>query len=171
MKIGILDTKEYNPYYGMYINKVGDRSLLDGLRDTAVETKAFLEAIPSDKHDFAYAEGKWTIKELLLHLVDAERIFTYRALRFARKDKTPVPGFEQDDYVTPSKAGSRSMASLIAEFEAVRKATILLFESFDDEMLESIGEASGSDMSVRAIGFVTIGHAQHHIDVIKERYL
>jgi len=121
--------------------------------------------------EYRYADGKWTIKEIIQHLMDAERIFTYRALRIARKDQTPLPGFEQDDYVLPSQANKRSMEDLLNEFKAIKMATVSLYDSFSEEMLMELGTASNNPISVRAIGFIIMGHEIHHCDVIKDRYL
>jgi uncharacterized damage-inducible protein DinB len=165
-----LNPGEYNPYYGTYIKKTSGLSL-DSLKSSGEKTISFLKSIPSDKLEFRYAEGKWTIKEIIQHLMDAERIFTYRALRIARKDQTPLPGFEQDDYVLPSQANTRSIEDLVNEFTAIKAATVSLFDSFSDEMLKALGKASNSPVSVRAIGFIIMGHEIHHCEVIKERYL
>ena len=130
-----------------------------------------INSIPEGKFGFAYAEGKWTLAELLMHIIDAERVFQYRALRFARNDKTPLAGFDQDDYIPECNAGGRSKKDLLEEYAAVRESTIKLFQSFDDEMLKRVGNASGSDMSARAMGFIICGHQAHHLKIIKERYL
>ena len=138
------------------------------------EKKRFVELInevPENKLSFAYAEGKWTLAELLMHIIDAERVFQYRALRFARNDKTPMAGFDQNDYVPECNAKGRSKKDLLEEYAAVRESTILLFQSFDEEALKRVGNASGSDMSTRAMGFIICGHQAHHLNIIKERYL
>lgn len=127
--------------------------------------------MPIEKQNYRYAEGKWTPKDILLHLVDAERIFAYRALRIARNDKTALPGFEENDYVIEAKAEERSMSSLLEEYSEVRKATISLFLNFGEEVLKRLGEASNCSVSVRAIGYIILGHEKHHVDVIFERYL
>lgn len=165
-----LNPKEFNAYYSTYINKTDGLLLREGLKSSGEKTIAFLKTIPLDKLEYRYAEGKWTIKEIIQHLMDAERIFAYRALRIARKDKTPLPGFEQDDYVIPSQANKRSIEDLLNEFKAIKLATVTLFDSFSDEMLLSLGTASNSPISVRAIGFIIMGHEIHHCNVIKERY-
>ena len=121
--------------------------------------------------NYKYAKDKWSIKELLLHIIDTERVFAYRALRFAREDKTDLPGFEQDDYVITSDANTRSKASLLNEYNFQRASTIALFSSFNDSMLMKIGMAGGNPMSVRAIGFITSGHEVHHCNILRERYL
>ena len=166
-----LGSGEYNAYYGTYIDKTGELTLKGDLRDLGKKTILFLEHISKDKLEFRYADGKWTIKEIIQHLMDAERIFAYRALRIARQDKTPLPGFEQDDYVGPSQANNRSLEELINEFKAIKIATATLFDSFSEEMLLALGTASNNPISVRAIGFIIMGHEIHHCQVIKERYL
>jgi uncharacterized damage-inducible protein DinB len=167
----ILKFNEFNPYYGTYIDKTQELTLKEGLKSNGESIIGFLQKIPKEKLEYRYAEGKWTIKEIIQHLIDTERIFTYRALRIARKDTTPLSGFEQDDYVLPSEANKRSIESLITEFNAVKAATVALYNSFTETMLISKGTASNSLVSVRAIGFIIMGHDIHHCEVIKERYL
>ncbi len=165
-----LHPEEYNPYYLTYLKKTEGLSL-DSLVENFDKVLQFLQDIPQDKQEYRYAEGKWTIKEVVLHLIDTERIFSYRALRIARQDQTPMPGFDQDQYVAPSKANHRTFQSLLKEYIAVKTATITLFESFDQEMLTQIGTASNHPISVRAMGFIIMGHENHHCEIIKERYL
>lgn len=171
MTYEVLKVGEFNPYYGTYINKTKGLSLREDLLKSGEQTISFLKSIPKEKLEFRYAEGKWTIKEIVQHLMDAERVFTYRALRIAREDQTPLPGFEQDDYILPSKANSRSIDEIINEYQAIRLASVALFDSFSDTMLKALGTASKSPVSVRAIGFIIMGHEIHHCEVIKERYL
>lgn len=166
-----LTVGEYNPYYQTYIDKANDLAIPEGLSANSKDVIAFFESIPKDKLEYRYAEGKWTIKELLHHIIDTERIFAYRALRVARKDKTPLPGFEENEYVQPAKSNDRSIESLLNEYKAVRQATLALFETFTNEMLIEIGTASNSPISARAIGFIITGHENHHCEVVKERYL
>ena len=127
--------------------------------------------MPPDKLTYRYAENKWTIKEILVHIMDDERIYAYRALRIARNDKTPLPGFEQDDYVPFSKANQRSLASILREYKTVRQATVSLFTSFNMEDLLRIGTANDHPVSVRALAWHIAGHELHHLNIIKERYL
>jgi len=162
---------EYHPYYGSYISKAVYPDIVEGLQHSKIEFINFVTAIAENKLTHAYAKEKWTIAEVLMHLIDAERIFAYRALRFARKDKTSLSGFEQDDYVPNSNANNYSKEELIADFEAARNNSIALFESFSNEMLTAIGEASGSPMSTRAIGYLLVGHQKHHFTVIEEKYI
>ena len=171
MKASDLSTTEYSSYYANYIHKSGNSELIETLIESNKFLNLFFENISEEQMNYKYADGKWTIKELLQHVIDTERVFAYRAMRFAREDKTILPGFEQDDYVAPSMANSRSKASLLNEYNAQRASTISLFENFSDKMLMTIGNASGNPMSVRAIGFITAGHEKHHCDVVKERYL
>lgn len=171
MSISELLSTEFNPYYEAYIKLSNNLSLIDGLQAGLEETVAFFESIPVDKQEFRYAEGKWTIKEILRHIIDTERIFAYRALRFARNDSTGLPGFDQDQYILPAKTNNTSMQSLLDEYKSNRMSTIVMFINFDNEMLKRIGEASNSPMSARAAGFITIGHEKHHCNIITERYL
>lgn len=167
-----LQSNEYPEYFGNYISKVEIDDLIESLEDNLDNFSNFIEnLVPESKYEFRYQPEKWSIKEIVQHIIDAERIFAYRALRFARFDATPLPGFEEDDYVSVSKSDSRTMEDLIREFVLVRKSTIALFESFTDEMLKNTGISSGKTSSVRALGFVISGHCIHHQQVIKERYL
>nr|WP_321235395.1 DinB family protein [uncultured Psychroserpens sp.] len=166
-----LSKSEYNPYYETYIEKAGALALYEGLKTNGDLTIAFLESIPEDKLEYRYEAGKWTVKEIIQHLIDTERVFMYRALCIARQDKTLFPGYDQDAYAASCEANQRSMYSLMNEYKAVRLASIILFESFTKEMLTQIGIASNSNLSPRAVAFIIIGHENHHCDVIKERYL
>lgn len=171
MKASDLKPNEYAEYYSQYIKQSGNANLLDVLKESAQALNSLFETISDEKMNYKYAEDKWTIKDMLLHIIDAERVFAYRALRFARADKTNLPGFEHNDYVVVANANDRSKASLLNEYNAQRESTIQLFSNFTDEMLMQIGVASGNPMSVRALGFVTAGHETHHCNIIKERYL
>jgi len=166
-----LNSSEFNPYYEGYINNAANEDILEGLRQNLIKCVEFYSNIQNDKHDYAYAEGKWTVKEVLLHIIDTERIFAYRALRIARNDATPMAGFEQDDYVLNSETTKRSLASLIEEYKTVRAATISLFESISQDGLLNIGTASNSPISARAIGYIITGHENHHNRILEERYL
>lgn len=167
-----LSPSEHHPNYTQYINLVPkDQTLVEALRSGMKEAVIFFQGLDDTTLNYRYAEGKWTPKEILLHVIDAERVFTYRALRFARKDNTALPGFEQDDYIRPSKAYGRSLDSLLKEYKAVREATIALYETMDEEVLCTTGVASDTPMSTRAAGFITAGHDRSHIKIIRERYL
>nr|WP_321412933.1 DinB family protein [uncultured Allomuricauda sp.] len=171
MVLSELPSSEYNPFYQTYIMALGNVDLHEELKNGKDKLVSVFEEIPEEKLNYAYAEDKWSLAEALVHMLDTERIFQYRALCFARNDKTPLPGFDQDTYVPFSKAGNRSKQSLVTEYKTVRDATISLFSSFDDESLRRIGLSSGSKMSVRALGFIICGHQAHHLRIIKERYL
>ncbi|APY00353.1 putative damage-inducible protein DinB [Lacinutrix venerupis] len=173
MKVKDLNKNEYLPYFQPYIDRIGDLILLDGLEDGLDKTIQFFKSIPAEKLEYSYAEGKWSIKEIINHLIDSERVFAYRALRFARKDKTPVAGFEENDYAIESFANNRTIEDLLEEYILVRKSTIALYKTFgsDSEILKRTGIASGGEVSVRALGFLVSGHEKHHCEVIKERYL
>lgn len=158
-------------WYHRYINQVNEDELMTAFRNQTPSFIHFLETIPQGKHDHRYAEGKWTIKELLQHLIDAERIFSYRGLRFARKDATPLPGFEENDYARAAKADQRDWNEMVDEFKTVRHASEILFGSFDEDQLQSEGIASGKPVYVEAIGFIMVGHVNHHMNIIRERYL
>lgn len=172
MKPTQLSTNEYATFYANYIAQVSDEyTLIEELEISLHRFIKFVQDIPMDKFDYRYAEGKWTIKDIIQHLIDAERIFAYRALRFARNDTTDLPGFEENDYVNEANANKRSIMELLTELSAVRHATIYLFKTFNDEHLKRVGVASNNEMSVRALGFVIIGHQNHHQRIFVERYL
>lgn len=166
-----LEVNEYASFYTPYIQALDNVHLVEELEICLHDFIKFVQNIPMDKFDFRYAEGKWTIKDIIQHLIDAERIFSYRALRISRNDKTPLAGFEEDYYVANTDANKRGIQDLLAEFSAVRHATIFLFKSFSDKQLLNVGIVNDSAVSVRAIGFIVIGHQKHHQRVFKERYL
>lgn len=172
MLVSDLSTNEYSLYQTTYINAFdSNKTLLDGLKEGLSQLVNFVKNIPAEKLEYRYEEGKWTIKDILLHIIDTERIFTYRGLRISRGDKTPLPGFEQDEYVPLAFANSRSIESLLEEYENVRKATISFFESLNEDQLLFLGTSSDNSISVRAIGYIITGHQNHHLKVISERYL
>lgn len=166
-----LTENEYAPFYSGYIKGLGAVDLLDILTTSEGEVIAALQNLSKEQSVFRYAEGKWTIKELIQHIIDAERVLSYRALRFARNDDTDLPGFDEDWYVDNSSGNDRDLSDLLHEFSQVRAATISLFKSFSSEVLTLSGTANGNPMTVRALGFIIAGHAMHHLKIIKERYL
>lgn len=165
------DKTEFAPYYGRYVDKVPDGPIVDVLASGMNETLTLLRSIPEARADHRYAPGKWSIKEVVGHVIDGERVFAYRALRFARRDETPLASFEQDDYVPAGNFGARTLADLADEFEAVRGATIHLFRHFDETQLSRRGTAADNPVSVRALGYITAGHEVHHREILRERYL
>jgi len=165
---------EYPTYSSIYLELVSDDGLvLQNMKDSFVKIKDFIYALPEDKLYYRYAEGKWSIKEILVHIIDDERIFAYRALRYARSDKTELHGFEQDDYALHSNANVRSLESIFDEYEAVRNSTVAMFNGFPDEAFVRSGAAVGNinNRTVRALAYHIAGHELRHIKIIKERYL
>jgi len=165
------DLSRVGTWFHPYINQVPETDITAAFTNQDHQLIAFFNGIPPEKYDYRYAEGKWTLKEVLQHIIDAERIFTYRALRFSRKDPAPLHGFDENLYAENSKAGSRSWEGLVEEFTHVRKSSGLFFCSLDEEQLEAGGISSGSPIYVRALGYIVLGHALHHRNIIKERYL
>ena len=158
-------------FYHGYINHAKGNSIAEVIANHAVKIKEFYNSLPEEKADFAYAQGKWTIKELLQHVIDAERIFAYRALRFARKDITPLASFDENVYAQHSYAAERALYSLKDEFNAVRTSTDMMLSSFNDDQLNSSGTASNKYITVNALAFIIYGHLLHHKAIIEERYL
>jgi len=171
MKPSDINPNEHVPYFGRYIEQAPETSILEGLKIGLKKVIRILNNYPSEKHDYRYAEGKWTVKDTLQHIIDTERIFAYRALRIARGDRSPLVGYEQDDYVGPAKANDRPFEEMIEDYKLCRANTISMFKSFDDQMLKQIGIASGGPMSARAAGYIIVGHELHHMEVLRERYL
>lgn len=167
----ILNLETVPPFYKNYVKQIEETDLLQALRVSGHRCLELVHSIPEEKIDFRYADGKWTIRELLCHVIDAERIFTYRALRFARNDKTDLAGFEENDYAIQANASGRSIQKITAEMAHLRSATIDLFESFTPEMLIRKGTANKNELSVIVLGFIIAGHETHHCNVLKERYL
>lgn len=158
-------------FYKGYINSVKEDDLMEALANNTRQFRKLLKHIPGKKINYAYAEGKWTVKELLQHIIDAERVFCYRALSFARKDSAPLPSFDENVWAITAKAPRRKWNDLVDEFKALRTANIAFFASLDEEQLQQTGTANNNVMSVAALGFICAGHVAHHIRIIKERYL
>jgi benzoyl-CoA reductase/2-hydroxyglutaryl-CoA dehydratase subunit BcrC/BadD/HgdB len=154
-----------------YIKAVKEEDVLKALKKNTREFSKFLKEIPRKKIDHAYADGKWTIREILQHVMDAERVFAYRALSFARKDPSPLPGFDENSWAANAGAAKRKWGALVEEFKDLRKSTEHLFGSFTDEQLRAVGTANGNAVNVLALGFLPAGHALHHMRIIQERYL
>ena len=165
------DQTEYVPYFGKYVSLVPQGDIVGVLGEQIGETLALLNSIPEERAGFRYAPDKWSIKELVGHLIDSERIFSYRALRFARNDQTELPGFEQDDYVRGGSFDSTPLADLAAEFASVRQATVLLFKHLNDDAWTRRGAANESEVSVRALAHIIAGHELHHRKILREKYL
>ncbi len=163
---------EYHPDEPMLADLLpNDGSLLEHLAINLENTKKFILSLAEDKLMYRYAEGKWSIKEVIIHLIDMERIYTYRALQFARNDKTVLPGFDDNEYVNQSSANSRNISDLLDEFEAVRRSTIAMIEGLEDEAFMRYGIINGKSVSARALLYHIAGHELHHMKIIRERYL
>jgi uncharacterized damage-inducible protein DinB len=158
-------------YYHRYVLNVKENDINAAFTNNTSQLFEFFENLPEEKRGFRYAEGKWTITEMVQHLLDAERIFVYRALCFARKEPNSLPGFDENLYAENSKATSRKWNELIEEFRLVRASSEIMFKSFDQEQLDQTGIANGQPVYVEAIAYVIIGHTIHHINVARERYL
>lgn len=162
---------ECSNYFMGYVKQVPEDNAFAALEKAATTTPEFLAGLPAATWDYRYAPDKWSVKEMLLHLLDTERIFAYRALRIARNDQTPLPGFEQDDYIPYNRAEERSPASIMAEYRVIRAATLELFRYLSEEDLLRKGVASNNPISVRALAYLIAGHEQHHLRILRERYL
>jgi hypothetical protein len=165
------DASEYAPFYAGYVAKIPDGDLVATLDAQTGEYFQTLSPITDAKGGFAYAPGKWTIKELLGHVVDTERVFSYRAMRIARGDETPLPGFDEKAWVPLSGANDRTVADLLGEFRAVRAATLAQLRHLPADSVTRRGVASGKEVSVRALAWIIAGHAAHHLGILRERYL
>jgi uncharacterized damage-inducible protein DinB len=163
--------EEHAPYYSRYIELVPGEDPLRALREGAEETRRLLEPLPESRADTRYAEGKWSVKEVLVHVADTERVFAYRALRFARRDETPLPGFDENRWVAGLSMSGRTLPSLGDELRSVREASLALFGNLDEEAWDRSGLANDVRMSVRAAAWVIAGHEIHHRNILRERYL
>lgn len=161
---------DFAEYYGRYISRVETDNLTDAIATYSKKIETFYTGLPEEKADYAYAPGKWTLKEVLQHVIDTERVMSYRVLCIARKDKTPLPSFDEDTYSAASNANARSFASLKEEFAAVRKSTDFLIQSLTDEQLAEKGTASSLSVTANAVGYIIYGHLLHHLAVVEERY-
>ena len=165
------EADEYAPYYGRYISLVGEPDVLAALRKQTSETCALLKGLSEEKSEYRYAPEKWSVKEVLGHITDTERIMTYRALRFSRNDRTPIEGFEQDDYVRSGPFRHCKFQDLLEEFSLVRNATVAFFSCLDHDAWLRRGIANKMEISVRALAYVIAGHELHHRKILREQYL
>lgn len=164
-------THDYALFYHNYVMNVQEDNVRIAFQQQSSLLDSFLASISESKADHAYAEGKWTVKQLLQHIIDAERIFTHRALWFARRSPSPLSGFDENEYADVADVSKRSVASLADEMRAVRKSSEFLFNSFTDKDLNTSGTANTHAITVNALGFVTLGHFLHHKRILEERYL
>jgi len=165
------DASEFAPYYNTYVSLIENKDVLDVLDAQPQKIRSLIGKIPEERGNFAYSEGKWTIKELLSHVIDGERIFAYRVLRISRGDQTPIEGFEQDDYIELSNAANRRIAEMIEEFELQRRSNMLMLRSLPAAAHVRLGWASGHQVSVRALTYIMAGHVIHHLNILRDRYL
>lgn len=166
----MIDIKEVPEFYQGYVRTLGDGELVPLLLKSGDDFIGFCRNLTEVQGRYKYAPDKWSIKDVILHLIDSERVFAYRALRFARNDKTELSGFEQNDYVPEAHADERTIHNLLSEFTNVRAATVDLFSSFNEEIRKRSGIANGVEMSVEALGYIISGHLVHHMNVLNERY-
>ncbi len=171
MSIERPQSDEFAPYYATYINKVAEGDIVQLLEGQIAEYRRALGNLDEAKALFRYSPGKWTVKEVVGHVIDSERVFAYRALRFARADETPLPGFDENHFVSNATFNSRPLDELLAEFESVRRGNVALFRSFTPEVAARRGTANSISVSVRAIVYITAGHAAHHLGILREKYL
>jgi len=157
-------------FYKSYVNTITEENLIDALHNNTNRFIALLQSIPAEKVNYAYALGKWTVKELLQHIIDTERVFTLRALWFARRDDNPLPGFDENVWADNANADQRGWTDMIDEFTSLRAATSYMFASFNDDQLAATGVANNTIMSTATLGFVCAGHVQHHMNILNERY-
>lgn len=165
------DFESIPPYYKGYVNHVKDFDLFEALQQSAIRSVSLVSSIPEERGEYRYEPGKWSIKELLCHVMDAERIFTYRALRFSRNDKTPLSAFEENDYAPEANAHARTLQQLAGEIGRLRETTIDLYKSFTPAMLLRTGSANNTTVSVLNLGFIISGHEMHHCKILTDRYL
>lgn len=161
---------QHPDWASVYINKIPDGEVMKQLQSGAESLLAYVEKLTDEQLLFSYADNKWTIKEVIVHLMDVERVFNYRALTASRQDTTPLPGFDHNAYVPKSGANKRSKESLLAEYKVRREATILFFESLDEEALSFVGEAKDQPCTARAMAYMIAGHEHHHLKILEERY-
>jgi hypothetical protein len=165
------DSTEYATYFEKYISLVPEGEIVETLGLQIDSTLSLIRGLSAAQGDLRYAPGKWSVKEVIGHLIDTERIFAYRALRFARNDATPLPGFDENGFVANADFGSRSLADLAEEFEHTRKSKVCLFKNLDGDSSPRIGVASDNKLSVRAIAYIIAGHELHHLGILRSRYL
>src|SRR5690606_16471280 len=170
MQLTQLNKQDYPEYYQTYLDQLPVDTLINTLLSQRDHTIEFLSSITEDDLNTFYAPGKWTVAQVLQHMLDTERIFQYRALCIARKDKTSLPGFDQDDYVPASQANERNLRGFIEEYITLRDSGISLFKSFSEDMLQETGVSNGSGLTTAAAGFIIAGHEKHHLNLFKSNY-
>jgi hypothetical protein len=162
---------EFAPYYQDYVDQVSESDIMQVLRSELDDLDVLLSRVPAEKETYAYADGKWTIREIVGHLIDGERVFGYRALCIARGEKQNLPGFDQNDYMATAPYKAIELEDLLSEMRLVRLSNIAMFRSLDEEAWERVGTANENQVTVRALAFIMAGHLRHHMNVLRERYL
>lgn len=165
------EADEFTSYYQRYVDRVPEGDVVRTLDEQIIETLAMLASVPEERGNFRYAEGKWSLRQVVGHMCDVERIFVYRATRFARNDRTELPGFDENEYVANARFDDRTIASLADELEAVRWASVAFFDSLSDDELMRRGVANNAPVTVRALAWITAGHERHHAEILRTRYL
>ena len=167
---GVPERTEATPYYFTYIDRIISADIVSRLESQLDEVSTFLSGISEEKSLYRYAPGKWTIREVVGHMIDAERVFAYRALSFARGEGAALPSFDENEWAATSNAGGRTLKELVDEFAVVRAATLALFHGFSDKGFARSGVASNNHITVRAIAYIVAGHEHHHVNILRERY-
>lgn len=162
---------EFAPFYAGYVAKVPDGDIVETLASQITDTAKLIRSLPESMGDHRYGPDKWSIREVIGHMADGERIFAYRALRFARADETPLPGFDENTYVANAGFGSRTIDDLMSEFEHLRHATVHMLRGLDEAAMSRRGSANDKEISVRALAFIMAGHERHHLEILRTRYL
>lgn len=165
------EKEEYAEFYAGYIALVEETDIVAALQNQTTDLRSLLGGISAEKENYRYAEGKWSIREMLGHIIDGERVFSYRALRISRGDETALAGFEQNSYVANSNFANLKLADALEEFSLLRQSNVLLFKNLTDEMWNRVGTASEAKISVRALAFIMVGHIRHHANILRSRYL
>jgi hypothetical protein len=158
-------------YYQRYVSTLKESELMEALENSLRNSLSLFASVAREKENFRYAADKWTVKEVVCHIADCERIFAYRALRFSRRDSTSLSGFNENDYTPNANAAGRTLAQIVGEYKAIRHATVELFKYLTPEMLDFRGTANGSAITSRSIGWIIAGHNNHHCNILRERYL
>ena len=165
------ENTEYAEWYAGYVGSVGETDIVSVLQKQIDEIKEIFAGISEEKGLYRYAEGKWTIKEVLSHLIDGERVFAYRAFRISRKDETPLAGFDQDPYIENSNSNDRTIPDLVEELALLRQANMFIFRNLKERDWDIFGTASDNKITVRALAYIMAGHIRHHLKILQERYL
>lgn len=163
-------TSSYAPFYETYVSLVPEEDLVEAFHRSMEEMLEILDSIPTEKADHAYAEGKWTVRQLLQHVIDTERVFSYRAVCVARGEQQPLPGFDENAYAAAADVSGRNLKDLKEELLSLRSSVALMFKGFTQDMLHQVGTASGKPISTLALGYIIIGHIRHHFRILHERY-